>query len=585
MSKVTQHRPHGAIAGLLYGAFDGKTSGTPAGKQRSIQHRPHGAIAGPLFGTLSGKTAAGVTTPNAPSDVKGTPTGGTTLDLALTDNTGGTASHRWQLAPVSTGTFTDAAGATNPSAAGVTSFAATGLTPATEYRVRARSEDVGGDSAWVEGAATVWTDNTGEGGGEIGPPAAPSISVHPANASKIAGETATFSVTATGTLLTYQWERDAGGLGSWSAISGATSSSYTTAATTVSGGTANNSDQYRVVVSGFITPTATSNAATLTVTATAATTQPSSATVIEPGTTSFTAAFNHSPSSYAWQYNDGAGWIAASGGSGAATATYTIPASTAGISGRRYRCTGSGTLGSVTTNGLATLTVTPAAPTIGAATGIGSTVATIPWTDNSSGETSFTVQYETPSGADNWTNALGATNPTAAGATSFAAAALEGGIEYRFRVKATGPGGDSAWSTGAAFTTTDRTLTDGRRAVYMPPLKRTVTAMRRAEILEDMDISEVDTVRFSYSNELETGETLLDALAGDAVVTVEVYSGTDAAASNFLVGSRQVSSPDVRQGIRNPVAGVVYLLRCKAKTSADRTLTRACYIKGIREGS
>jgi hypothetical protein len=137
----------------------------------------------------------------------------------------------------------------------------------------------------------------------------------------------------------------------------------------------------------------------------------------------------------------------------------------------------------------------------------------------------------------------------------------------------------------AASSEKNRILTNGRRAVYMPPLKRTVTLMRRAEILEDMDVEEDDTIRFDFSNELETGETLVDAIAGDAVVTAEVYSGTDPTPSAFLSGSRQVSSPAVRQAVNNPVAGVVYLLRCKAKTSTDRILVRAGYIKGIREGT
>ncbi|MBP6638206.1 MAG: hypothetical protein KA179_11005 [Sulfuritalea sp.] len=137
----------------------------------------------------------------------------------------------------------------------------------------------------------------------------------------------------------------------------------------------------------------------------------------------------------------------------------------------------------------------------------------------------------------------------------------------------------------AASSEKNRILTNGRRAVYMPPLKRTVTLMRRAEILEDMDVEEDDTIRFDFSNELETGETLVDAIAGDAVVTVEVYSGTDPTPSAFLSGARQVSSPAVRQAVNNPVAGVVYLLRCKAKTSTDRILVRAGYIKGIREGT
>lgn len=104
--------------------------------------------------------------PNAPSAVAGDATGGTTATLTLTDNTAGTASHRWQLRLVA-GVWVDAAGATNPSAPGVTSFAATGLSPATQYQIQARAESGGGNSAYVAAASTMWTDNTGSGGGVI----------------------------------------------------------------------------------------------------------------------------------------------------------------------------------------------------------------------------------------------------------------------------------------------------------------------------------------------------------------------------------------------------------------------------------
>jgi hypothetical protein len=90
---------------------------------------------------------------------------------------------------------------------------------------------------------------------------APSITVQPSNQTVTAGATATFSVTATGSGLTYQWRRNG------SNISGATSSSYTTPATTVSGGSANNGDVYSVVVTGDTAPAATSSNATLTVNA------------------------------------------------------------------------------------------------------------------------------------------------------------------------------------------------------------------------------------------------------------------------------------------------------------------------------
>jgi hypothetical protein len=104
------------------------------------------------------------------------------------------------------------------------------------------------------------------GGGKsstpVAPPAAtaPSITAQPADASVAVGATATFSVTATGTApLTYQWQK--GG----AAIAGATAASYTTPAT-VAGDSAST---FVVVVTNAM-GTATSNAATLTVTAVAA---------------------------------------------------------------------------------------------------------------------------------------------------------------------------------------------------------------------------------------------------------------------------------------------------------------------------
>jgi hypothetical protein len=86
-------------------------------------------------------------------------------------------------------------------------------------------------------------------------PVAPTISTQPANQTVTAGQTATFSVTASGTApLTYQWQLNG------SDISGATSASYTTPVTT----TANSGELFRVVVSNSA-GNVTSNSATLTV--------------------------------------------------------------------------------------------------------------------------------------------------------------------------------------------------------------------------------------------------------------------------------------------------------------------------------
>ena len=78
---------------------------------------------------------------------------------------------------------------------------------------------------------------------------APTVTAAPTAQTVTHPAPATFTVTATGTPApTYQWERQAGGTGSYVPIEGATGSSYTTPATAVSGGEANNGDKYRVVV-------------------------------------------------------------------------------------------------------------------------------------------------------------------------------------------------------------------------------------------------------------------------------------------------------------------------------------------------
>ena len=93
-----------------------------------------------------------------------------------------------------------------------------------------------------------------------GAPGAPGITSQPADQISVAGGTATFTVVATGAgTLTYQWYFTAAG-GSPSAISGATSATYTlNNAQTANGGL------YNCIVSNGIEPFATSNAALLTV--------------------------------------------------------------------------------------------------------------------------------------------------------------------------------------------------------------------------------------------------------------------------------------------------------------------------------
>jgi hypothetical protein len=184
-------------------------------------------------------------------------------------------------------------------------------------------------------------------------PVAPSITTQPASQTVTAGQTATFSVTASGTApLRYQWRKNG------TAISGATSASYTTPAET----TADNGAQFTVVVSNSV-GTVTSNAATLTVNpapvAPSITTQPASQTITAGQTATFSVtASGTSPLSYQWQKNGTAI-------SGATSSSYTTPAEATSDTGAQFAVVVSNSVGNATSNA-ATLTVNPApvAPSI-----------------------------------------------------------------------------------------------------------------------------------------------------------------------------------------------------------------------------
>ena len=173
------------------------------------------------------------------------------------------------------------------------------------------------------------------------PPVMPAITTQPANQTVTAGQAATFMVVATGTApLSYQWQKNG------TAISGATSSSYTTPATTSS----DNGAQFVVVVSNSA-GSVTSNAATLTVNAAAVapsiTTQPANQTVTAGQTATFmVVATGTAPLSYQWQKNGTAI-------SGATSSSYTTPATTSSDNGAQFVVVVSNVAGNVTSNAAA----------------------------------------------------------------------------------------------------------------------------------------------------------------------------------------------------------------------------------------
>jgi len=174
---------------------------------------------------------------------------------------------------------------------------------------------------------------------------APSITSQPSSQTVTAGKTATFTVAATGTApLTYQWAKNG------SAISGATSASYTTPATT----TSDNGASFTATVTDAA-GSATSNSATLNVTTAAVapsiTAQPVSRSVSAGQTATFTVtATGTATLAYQWKKNGSAI-------SGATSASYTTPATSTSDSGASFTVTVSNASGSVT-SGAATLSVT-----------------------------------------------------------------------------------------------------------------------------------------------------------------------------------------------------------------------------------
>ena len=197
------------------------------------------------------------------------------------------------------------------------------------------------------------SSDTGSGTGGGGTPVVekPAITTQPASQSVVTNSSATFMVTATGGApLAYQWKKNGAD------ISGANASTYTTPATSMR----DNAAVFAVVVSNSA-GTATSNNATLTVTAApmapAITKQPEAITVTVGQTASFSVEATGTSPNFQWKKGD-------SDISGANSSTYTTPAASLADSGTKYSVVVSNDLGTVTSNDASlTVTVKPAITT------------------------------------------------------------------------------------------------------------------------------------------------------------------------------------------------------------------------------
>lgn len=310
----------------------------------------------------------------------------------------GATGYQWQLSTDGGVTFIDVNGATAAShTTSTTSLADNGA----RYRVVVS----GAENSVTSSAVTLTVTPA---------PVAPGITVQPTNQTISDGQDATFTVTATGTTLNYQWQRSTDGGINFSNLAGANNATLSLTAMT----SADSGRQFRVQVSNSA-GSVTSAAALLTVNAVAVTptftTQPASTGVVAPTTATFNVVAAGIPSpTLQWQSSTNGGSTFADI-VGATGSSYTTPATTGSNDGHQFRVVATNAEGSATSN-VATLTVSvPAAPTFT------THPADVTITEGQSaqltvvvtGSPTPTLQWQlSTDGGSNWNNIVGATGGT-----------------------------------------------------------------------------------------------------------------------------------------------------------------------------
>ncbi|MBK7734171.1 MAG: M36 family metallopeptidase [Chitinophagaceae bacterium] len=235
-------------------------------------------------------------------------------------------SYQWQLSTTGCGgTFTDIAGATSGcfnvtnATLGMNNYA---------YRVIV----TGACAPSVTSACVVLTVNS-----------APVFTSQPNAVTTCAGTDATFSVTASGTNIAYNWQVSTDGGATWNNLSPA----VTTATLTLSNvAAAMNNNQYRVQMtgSGTCTTPVISNAVTLAVNAApSVTASPTDANVCDGADVSFTGTATGNGLSYQWQQSTTGCGGTFTDIAGATSLNYNITGVTVALEGYAYRLVISGT--------------------------------------------------------------------------------------------------------------------------------------------------------------------------------------------------------------------------------------------------
>ena len=397
---------------------------------------------------------------------------------------------QWQVSIDGGATFNDIAGATS------TTLSFTALTANNGSEYRAVFTNVDGSATTT--AATLTVNTT-----------APAITSNPTNQTVNAGQTASFTASASGSPTpTVQWQVSTDGGATFNNIVGATSTTLSFTAVT-----ANNGSEYRAVFTNTL-GTATTTAATLTVntTAPAITSNPTNQTVNAGQTASFTASASGTPTpTVQWQVSTDGG-ATFNNIAGATSTTLSFTAVTAN-NGSEYRAVFTNTLGTATTTA-ATLTVNTTAPAITSnptnqTVNAGQTASFIA---SASGTPTPTVQWQVSTdGGATFNNIAGATSTT----LSFTAVTANNGSEYRAVFT----------NTLGTATTTAATLTVNTTApaITSNPTNQTVNAGQTASFIASASGTPTPTVQWQVSTD---GGATFNNIAGATSTTLSFTAVT-----------------------------------------------------------
>ncbi len=269
---------------------------------------------------------------------------------------------------------------------------------------------------------------------------APVFTQQPAGTAVCAGNTVSFTVAATGTAIGYQWQESINGGATWNNIGGATAVTYSF--TTI---LAQNTYQYRCIVTGTCGPAAISNAAVLTVGSTLIiNSQPGNSVICEGGTANFSVGVTGTVT-YQWQEstNGGGTWNTIINGgiySGATASGLTLTGVAVTANNNLYRCIISGNCPSI--NSLAVSLTVNTSPSITAQPVTGRTICAAQNTSFTVAATGTAITYQwqlSTDGGATYTNiANGGVYSGATTATVNITAATVTMNSYKYRCVITG---------------------------------------------------------------------------------------------------------------------------------------------------